>query len=596
MVLLVFCFVSCKKRPKNCIVITIDTCRADRLGCYGYARAQTPRLDALAREGVLFEQCVAPVPITFPSHATLFSGKYPNVLGLRDNARGNLSEDVPTMADLFKAAGFQTAAFVAAFSVDASFGLDRGFDLYEGVKDASMPDKTLDQWRGLWPDRPANEVTDSFLEWLEGVQGPFFAWVHYFDPHAPYAPPAQFLRDFRDSPYDGEIAFVDSELGRVFDAMKRKGIWDTTLLCVTSDHGEDLRDHGEGGHSIFLYEATLHVPLIFRWPGISLAGHRVPTLVRLVDLLPTVSEIMGLSLKAKSLPGRSLVPALKGKTIEKAHAYAESFAGNLRFGWTPLRAIRTDDWKYVDSPSPELFYLPDDPREREDVSKLHREKIQEFKALLGPHIAQDAPLPERTSPIDPEVAAKLKQLGYMGESGAGSMVRDTGVVPKDMKDVLVLLIEARTIMRRLPYILDPQQQAHLTQQAGQRLMAALSLDPRNPEIALDLAVLFIRVGRYEEGIKAANQVLEYHDQHVAAMNILANCLSGLRRYQEALDALERAILLDPEYETARLNKILVLRESGKDGAAQEWAERLRQEGRIQPEQIENMLNVQVQTP
>jgi len=584
-------FFSCKKRPENCIIVTIDTCRADHLGCYGYEDAITPRLDAFAEEGVLFEECVCPVPVTFPSHASLFSGQYPNVLGLQDNTRGVLREDATTLAELFKEQGYNTAAFIAGYPVEATFGLDQGFMVYDGLDDPELPEKTVDQYLAKWPERPADSVTDSFLGWLEGAKSPFFAWIHYYDPRAPYNPPEPFASEFRQRRYDGEIAFVDREFGRVMDRLKEKGFWDRTLFCVTSDHGEDLGEHGEGGHSIFLYDATLRVPLLMRWPGVSPAGTSVPTLVRLIDLFPTIVDIMRLQAPKEELPGRSLASSLKGKPLEGDYAYAESFVGRIRYGWTPLRAIRTDKWKYVDSPSPELYDLGEDNRERVDVAKLYPDKVQAFRSMVASHSSQDGPVSGVDAPLDPERVAKLKQLGYVGMSGTGSLIKETGVVPKDMKRGLMYMAEARSIMRQLPYVRDPRKKAKLSQHAAERLMVALSLDPKNPEAGLDLAILFISVGRFEDGLKSADQVLSFHDQHVAAMNLRASCLGGMGRHEEALSSLERAIRTDPAYATAKLNKILLLREAGRQEEALLWAKELREDPTVEPDKIDRMLGV-----
>ena len=287
----------------NVLLITLDTTRADRLGCYGYARAATPALDALARRGTLFERALAQVPMTLPSHATLLTGRYPREMGIRLNEQAALGRDHPTLASVFKGQGYRTGAFVAAFVLDSRYGLDRGFEVYDD-----------DVGEGVLMRR-ANEVTNRALAWLEGVKKqPFFVWIHYFDPHKPYEPPEAFLGVGADA-YDGEIAFVDTEVARLTKWLEAQHLTDRTLVVVAGDHGESLGEHGEHGHAMFLYETNLHVPLLLAHPRLGKPGARVATVVELADVFRTILDLFGWRIP-DALISRSLAPALRGQPLE----------------------------------------------------------------------------------------------------------------------------------------------------------------------------------------------------------------------------------------------------------------------------------------
>ena len=322
---------ACKRRidtplrdADSVLLITLDTTRADRLGCYGYEPGRTPALDGLAARGVLFEQAFAQAPLTLPSHATMMTGRYPREHGLRVNGRGRLGGHHPTLASLFKERGYHTGAFVGSYALDSRFGLDRGFDVY--VDDMSS--------EGESPpfELRAGVVTDRALEWLAaGKRQPFFCWVHYFDPHDPYFPPKAFRGDDMD-PYDGEIAYVDSQVRRLLDWLERSGWMRRTVVIVVGDHGESFGEHRESGHTDFLYDTNLHVPLIFAHPTLAVGGGRVGGVVEVADLFPTIVQLVGLKLP-KDVLSRSLADALGGGKLEPRVAYSESLYLFSAFGW-----------------------------------------------------------------------------------------------------------------------------------------------------------------------------------------------------------------------------------------------------------------------
>ncbi len=329
--------------PIGVVIITLDTTRADRLPAYGYMDAAMPYLDRLAREGIVFNRAISVAPLTLPAHASLFTGLYPPRHGVRDNAGQALAPHHATLAELLQARGFRTGAFVGSVVLDPDRGLAQGFQTYIGVRprDAVGP---------LMGQRRADEVVDDAVRWLDGVEGRFLLWAHLYDPHRPYDPPQPFRSDIHD-PYVGEIAFADSQIGRLLDALDRRRLLDETLVVVAGDHGESLGEHGERDHGRSLYEGVLRVPFIIRAPGFRPA--RIGAVVRLVDLMPTVLDFYGMT--APRLDGVTLTGLMSGRQPDLGlEAYAES-VDPRRFGRTTLRAMRDARFKVIEAPCPELY-------------------------------------------------------------------------------------------------------------------------------------------------------------------------------------------------------------------------------------------------
>lgn len=393
---------------QNVLLITLDTTRANRLGCYGYDKAATPTLDRIASSGVLFEQAFSQVPLTLPSHTSIMTGKYPREHGIRDNNQGGLNPNLDTLAKAFHRHAYRTGAFVAAFVLDSHYGLDSGFDVYDDDMVTSKMGVQPAQWQN-----PGNVVTDRALAWLDTVKDqPFFAWVHYYDAHEPYAPPPPFDSRF-DDPYDGEIAFVDTQVKRLTDWLASSGLDKRTLIVVVADHGEGFKsEHGEKGHSVFVYDTNIHVPMIFNDSKLEGSGKRVPAIVELVDVYPTVMDLFGFQRKNKVL-SRSLVDALEGKEIEDVASYAESQYGKDAFNWAEQRGLTTARWKYISSTKPELFDRAADPKETRNVLVLHKDVAASMLEALKARYAQ---MEEgEAAPVEdsPEVTAALKSLGYL---------------------------------------------------------------------------------------------------------------------------------------------------------------------------------------
>ncbi len=343
-------------RSWNVLIVTLDTTRADVLTLYGRDTVETPALDRLSREGVVFEQATSPVPLTLPAHASLFTGLFPPHHGVRDNVDSPLGDAHTTLADVLRENGLRTAAFVSSAVVDSRRGLAQGFDTYSDGQNGNRNPRLR---------RPANVVVDEAARWIAGQQtSPFFAWVHLYDAHAPYSLPEPYRTMYEDAPYLGAIAFMDAQLQRLLTLLDERQLTARTLVVVVADHGESLGDHGEDGHGIFVYQSTIHVPLIIRAPG--LRPRRVPDVVRLVDVMPSVLSILELQQQAKG-DGVSLVPLMTGQIAHlDLDAYSESLYPS-RFGWATLRALRAGRFKVVTAPRPELYDLEKDPAEARNI-------------------------------------------------------------------------------------------------------------------------------------------------------------------------------------------------------------------------------------
>jgi choline-sulfatase len=415
--------------PLGVVIITLDTTRADRLSAYGFMDAAMPHLDRLAREGAVFDQATSVAPLTSPAHCSLFTGLFPPAHGVRDNADRPLSSEHTTLATILRAQGFRTGAFVGSVVLNADRGLAQGFDQYRGVVNPDASERATAPSRR----RRADEVVTDAIRWIDGIHGSrFFVWAHLFDPHRPYDPPEPFRSRYTD-PYIAEIAFADSQIGRLLEALDRRKLLDRTIVVVAADHGESLGDHGERDHGIFVYESVLHVPLIVRAPNV--LPRRVADVVRLVDVMPTVLDLLGVP--RRPVDGISLVGMMHGEPRQvELDAYSESEYPR-RFGWSPLRALRTGRYKLIDAPRPELYDLDRDPFEERNIYEERRGLAR----VLGQRLAsleRGMPASPRDDGTDPIPAADLQQrltsLGYIG-SGAPRARSDHHDLP-DPKDCI----------------------------------------------------------------------------------------------------------------------------------------------------------------
>ncbi len=407
--------------PPNVVLITIDTVRADHVGCYGDRQAHTPTLDVLARQGILFRTAVAQVPLTLPSHCSIMTGTYPPLHGVRDNLGYTLGDNPPTLATLLKQKGYATAAFVAAEVLDPRRGLNQGFDTYSSpFRQKSGRNNPL-VFNLQDVRRPAEEVVNDALSWMRaqprGLDKPFFVWIHLYDPHKPYDPPEPF-RSLLPTPYDGEIAYADEAVGKFLAYLREHSLYDPTLIVAASDHGESLGEHGEDTHGFFIYDATLLVPLIIKPPAsAAMTPRRIDAPVRSVDIAPTVLQFLGIP-PAPSMQGSGLLSLMQGKTTTSPTgvAYCESFYPS-EFGWSPLRGVRTGRYKYIDAPKPELYDLASDPQETHNLDQTQHAVALELKSQFDSLVARVTPkAPPRRTPVSPADAEMLASLGYFAAS------------------------------------------------------------------------------------------------------------------------------------------------------------------------------------
>jgi len=556
------------KKDLNVCLITIDTLRADRVGYSGHA-VETPRLDSLARGGARFMNAVCEVPLTLPSHASILTGTAPPFHKIKNNGTYVLRDGDTTLAEILRGRGYRTAAFIGAFPLDSQFGLDQGFGLYDDRF------KNPEHLTGFEPQRTAEQVTRAAAAWLENNAGEkYFMWVHYYDPHLPYTPPPPFDRKY-DSPYDGEVAYTDVHLGRLLDALEERTDEDGILIVVVGDHGEGLGEHGEDTHGLFLYDTTLKIPLLFHCPGVIPEGIDVGEQVRTTDILPTILDLLKIPVP-RDCQGRSLVPAMEGKESDR-DSYAETYLPLLACGWSELKSIRTNRWKYILAPKPELYDLENDPRETDnlivrepDTASRLLKKLREREAALSS--AEAEPL---RSALTPEQTEKLSSLGYVAGRPRRRTAGRSEIDPKDKIHIFEDMVraemalaggaprEAENILKRI-VAEDPENPwlLHFLGKTYQKLgkfeesIAAFSKAVRlNPDDVYShylLARSYFQTGKIREARDEAAAVLSYFSDHLGSLMLLAEIHAGLGEYDDAVAYLERALDADPDNATARL--------------------------------------------
>ena len=545
----------------NLVVVTLDTTRADRLGCYGFAGVETPYIDALAREGIVFDHATSTVPLTFPSHSSLFTGLVPPHHGVRDNGGFFLDEAKTTLAERLKQAGFATGAFVAAWVLESKWGLAQGFDTYSDKFDLSKY-KVVSLGT---VQKPGDEVMSDALAWLERVkQRRFFAWVHLYDPHTPYEPPEPFAARYPKQPYLGEIAYTDHVVGRLTTWLREQGLLERTVVILTADHGESLGDHGEATHAYFVYDATTHVPLIVRTPW-SLRGRR-SLQVSGVDLTPTVLDLVGLP-PPEGLDGRSLLRLVQHPGADlPGLAYAETYFPRYHFGWQHLRAIRSRAYKYVDAPEPELYDLAQDPGETKNIYRAFSRRGEEMRLRMEALAKSGADAaPERRS-LDPDTLQRLAALGYVGNV---IDVDPTAVLP-DPKHKLPLF----TQMNAAKNLAGDER----FEEAVAKMREVIAADPKIMDAHISLAGWLVRVKRPDEAIAAYQKALGLKPDDDITLFNLAHLLLARGRTGDALDALEvfrSALKVNPKNPQAWYNLATLYLDLGRlDEAGSSFTEAL----------------------
>jgi arylsulfatase A-like enzyme/Flp pilus assembly protein TadD len=557
------------------VLVTIDTLRADHIGCYGAEQATTATLDALAARGVRFETAISPAPLTLPAHATLLTALDPPEHGVRGNARYRLRNDVPTLAERMRASGFATAAFVSAFVLERRFGLARGFDRYDDRVGVQALDAGV-------ASRPADATVDAALAWLENAPERFFLWLHLYDPHAPYEPPEPWAARHLGRPYDGEIAFADAELGRLLAAIDARFPATGTVVIVTSDHGESLGEHGEVTHSFSIYDATQHVPLLMAGPGLP-AGKVVSSgLARLADVAPTLLALAGAEGLA-SATGRSLLPLVRSETEPAPRfAWVETLATQLEFGWSPLLGVRTETHKYVRAPRPELYALASDPGETENLAAEQPELVAELDALVEARGAAAHAAPNLAA--DAEVTERLRALGYVAADAVPSAGRRLGVVggpdPKDEMGKLAGVQEAVALM------------------VGGRNAEALDRLASLGQVGIELELLrgnaALQAGDFARARASARRARSLDPQHAPSLVLLGRVEEALGRLAEAEVAFRGALALDPGTPEAWIGLGRVAELRGQTDEARDAYERSVGLSRIDPEGLWRLAALEIE--
>ena len=510
------------------VVVTIDTLRADHVGAYGAKTGATPTLDRLAAAGAVFETAIAPVPLTLPSHTSILTGLYPPSHGVRHNGIFRVPATTPTVATALQKAGWKTAAVVGASVLSRDFGLDRGFDHYD---DQMGRDRASGSG---FPERSATAVTDSALAWLEEVEQPYLLWVHYYDPHAIYAPPKPYLEKYLGQPYDGEIAYVDAELGRLLDRVAVRSDGDRTYVLVTSDHGEGLGEHGEADHSYLIYDADLRVPWIVSGPGVSRA--RYDDVVSVTSLAPTVLGLAGRP-PLERTDVEDLSPVLRGESRaskEESWAYAESLAGRLDHGWSALHGIRSSEAHYLRSAEVELYEVGSDPQQLEDLgsseAEAHRRVREKAAARLDGLLAEGLPL--ETVPIDAERRAQIEALGYL--------------VPEALPEVVAINPRDALPFGQLGFQAIDDLLSGRTALALERADQVLERFPDSFRMHDLKARAHLKDGRLDDALVHAKRVVDLLGDRTSAWSLLGAVHTQRGELDEARRAYEAARDRDPD--------------------------------------------------
>jgi arylsulfatase A-like enzyme/Flp pilus assembly protein TadD len=632
----------------NVLLITIDTLRADRVGAYGSNRGLTPTIDGFAKDGWRFERAYAHVPLTLPSHASLLTASYPTRQGVHDNGTFRLGPSSPTLAEALKRDGYRTAAFVGAFVLDARFGLGRGFDVYDDRMVGRGGDVEFVQ-------RSAEQVLAPAYDWIIGkgsglraedlerpsstlspkpsalADRPWFAWVHLYDPHEPYAPPEPYRSRYAAEPYDGEIAYADAALGAFVGNLRRSNALDHTLVIIASDHGESLGEHGERTHGLFAYDVTLRVPLVMWAPARLLPGLFRDTM-RLVDVAPTILDLLGVP-PLPSVDGRSVRPfAGGGQPFDRPASYFEALNANLARGWAPLTGVVVDRLKLIDLPVPELYDLEADPGEQHNLYAQQRERARDLEARLD-QIAKGASPIVPSAPIGADAEGRLRSLGYVVSSttrpgktygsaddpktlvhlntgldeASAAWARGDGETAVNMLRQIVNERPDFTIAyERLGYILRssgrPAEAVQVLDQAARgghadrailRALGAALRDagdlPRSAAVLGDLAqgdasdletadelgVTLTRLGRARDAERLFRQVLAASPNAAETWNNLGSLLLATRRYADAQAALSRAVEINPSLASAHNGLGVAYAAQGRaDRAVAEWTRAL----------------------
>lgn len=556
----------------NLLIITIDTLRADHLGIYGHDDVLTPNIDNLGQNGVLFTRAISHVPLTLPSHCSLFTGNLPLNHGVRDNGY-RLPDFNVTIAEILKQKNYRTAAFVGAFPLDSRFGLNKGFDVYDDSYGSRNPVRDLS-----FIERKAEEVNKRAIRWItDNKENLFFVWIHYFDPHAPYEPPPPFDLEYAGREYDGEIAYSDRVLGELLEKLDRLDLTEKTLIVLTSDHGEGLGEHKEKTHGIFIYDSTLRVPLIFSNPKILPKGKIVAEQIALIDVMPTALDLMGWDPIPKT-EGKSQKSVLAGKkSLPGRICYIESVAAMLDRNWAPLQGVRSEEWKYIDAPEPELYDLRKDPEENNNIidkkPEIAKRLKEDLQSMIENSTRTAVPRPSE-SKMDEDTRKKLRSLGYIsGRNIGGEKDRQD---PKAMIELDNLFNDAviasetgnmeeasrmyDEVLRKQPDFIMAYEYAAYNYYKMGKIAESIALLERsvernaaNPSLQARLGLYYQEIGKIEESIEILERVVDEDNSYAEAFNYLGVSYFKKGLIENAISSFERSLALDTDYPMARNN-------------------------------------------
>jgi len=531
--LYIFTFPTSKEEVKresdlNVLLIIIDTLRADRVGYSGYD-IETPHIDFLALKGAKFLNTVCQYPMTLPSHASILTSTFPQYHGIKNNGNYYLEERFTTLAEILKEKGFATSAFIGAVVLESKFGLAQGFDHYDDTF------RTPDYLKEIETQNLAQDVFQSAHSWFDrNYQEKFFMWVHFYDPHAPYTPPSPYKEKYSDA-YDGEVAYTDVYVGRLIEMLKEKNVYEKTLIVLTGDHGEGLNEHDEITHGFFLYDTTLKVPLVFHCPGIVPKGRAVEEQVRTVDIMPTILDILDIEIPAW-LQGESLVPMDEKKHSEGFDSYAETYFPFLSSGWSPLKAVRTERYKFIQAPKPELYDLVDDPHELKNIvkrkAKIAKEMGDRLEELERVFSSEETPPKKALSFKERE---KLRSLGYIDFHEEGDLDKSSLPDPKDKIKIFNQIQTADNLFGEGRF-----------DEAREILNSLLPFDPNNPGIHFLLAQLHFKNAEYEEAIQKLRKVLQVNSRNTTVLLQLGLCYLNINEPYAAEREFEKIFQITPQ--------------------------------------------------
>jgi len=579
----------------NVLLVTLDTTRADRIGSYGYEKGETPNLDYLAANGVRFANAYCQVPLTLPSHCSLMTGTYPIFHLVRDNGFYYLESDYVTLAEVLKDKGFKTAAFVSSFTVDSRFGIDQGFDVYD--------DKILENqvMKNFASEREADEAFNAFSGWMgKNFNQKFFCWLHFFDPHSPYDPPSPFKEKYSERLYDGEIAYMDSCVGKTIDLLREKNLLDSTLIILAGDHGEALGEKNEQDHGLYVYDVTMRIPLIFHLPNSLPQGLVIEPRVRLIDIMPTICDILNIP-PGDVVQGTSLLPFIKKRKKEDLPSYIETYMPREYYGWSELIGLIDGDWKYIHAPKPELYNIKSDPIEENNVFGQESNVVSSMRERLNVIIENySLRRKARKKRLTREEKERLRSLGYVANEYEDNTSKQALADPKDKIDEYALFTQAKKFELKKDYesaeksyrellCMNPDSPwfyvyLALLYEKMEKLDNAIRLMEEARKRFPDSAVILSRLSLFnlkkkklDEAFDTSQAVLRIDPKHFEALYISADALGAMNKWKDALTFIRRALEIEPENKSLGIKYALCLSALNRKNDALEVYLRLREE-------------------